>query len=171
VWTLHSVHGSYFHSLAAFFPFGVAVAAAGAERVLASRDVAAARLWAFGGLIVIVALTYGSVVQWDATFGGLARERRAALEAIPPGPFLAIDAAAWSFISGRSVIVTPADGLFQAGCAIAKYGANSIVLERAHFTRYDGLYRGDLPPWLGPPIARGDIRVFPVHGDIGCSIL
>src|SRR5207248_566538 len=32
VWTLHSTRGSYFHSLAAFFCFGLAIAAAGADR-------------------------------------------------------------------------------------------------------------------------------------------
>ena len=165
VWTLHSTRGSYFHSLAAFFPYGVALAAAGAERVLAARDGGAARVWMAGAFALVIAMTGGALVQWDAAFNGPANARASALDAIPAGPFLAIDAAAWRSISGRSVIVTPADGLDEAACAAARYGATSLVLEATHFSAYDAVYRGEVRPvWLGPPQARGDVHIYPIYG-------
>ncbi len=170
LWTLHSTRGSYFHSLAAFFPFGVALAAAGAERALAAREASLGRLWTTGALALAVALSAGSLVQWDATFNAGARARMAALDAIPPGPFIAIDAAAWRYLSGRPVIVTPADGGVEFGCAAALYGARSVVLESAHFRAYDAIYtEAERPAWLGPPVVRDTIKIFPMVGDLGCS--
>jgi hypothetical protein len=170
LWTLHSTRGSYFHSLAAFFPFGVALATMGTERVLAGRDPTSARIWVTGGLALAVAVSGGALVQWDAAFNTVARTRTAALDAIPPGPFMAIDAAAWRSISGRSVVVTPADGLLESGCAAALYGARSLVLESAHFRAYDRIYtEAERPSWLGPPVIRDSIKVFPFVGDFGCS--
>jgi hypothetical protein len=93
-----------------------------------------------------------------------------AVDAIPPGPFLAIDGAAWRWIADRPVLVTPADGPNVAACVASRYGANSVVLEEAHFSAYDALYRGDLVPWLGPPIERGAIRIYPVRGQILCAV-
>ncbi len=115
-------------------------------------------------LLVVAAVSAAAVGQWDATFGAGARVRAAAVDAIPDGPFLAIDAAAWRWISGRNVLVTPADGISTAACIIATSGARSIVLEEAHFSRYDGIYRnGDgRPSWLGPPIERGSVKIFPI---------
>jgi hypothetical protein len=170
LWTLHSTRGSYFHSLAAFFPFGMALAVAGAESVLARRD-AAGRVWVTGALALAVVVSGGALVQWDAAFGTIARTRAAALDAIPPGPFMAIDAAAWRSLSGRSVVVTPADGLNEFGCAAALYGAHSLVLESAHFGVYDAIYtEAERPSWLGPPVIRDSIKIFPFVGDFGCSI-
>ena len=170
LWTLHSTRGSYFHSLAAFFPFGMALAAAGAERALARRDAAVGRLWVTGAVALAVTLSAGALVQWDATFNGVARTRAAALDAIPPGPFMAIDAAAWRYLSGRTVIVTPAE-LDSGLCAGLVYGARSIVLESAHFRAWDDLYTGaERYAFLGPPVVRETIRIFPVVGDVGCSI-
>ncbi len=171
LFTLHSTRGSYFHSLAAFFPFGIAFAAAGAERVLARRDPTIARLWLTGAFVLVATMSAGALVQWDAAFNTLARTRAAALDAVPEGPFMAIDAAAWRSLSGRSVIVTPADGGLEFGCAGARYGARSVVLEAAHFRAYDAIYLGaERPPWLGPPIVRDTIKIFPFVGDSGCSI-
>jgi len=171
LFTLHSTRGSYFHSLAAFFPFGIALAAAGAERVLARRDPTIARLWLTGAFVLVATMSAGALVQWDAAFNTLARTRAAALDAVPEGPFMAIDAAAWRSLSGRSVIVTPADGGLEFGCAGARYGARSVVLEAAHFRAYDAIYLGaERPPWLGPPIVRDTIKIFPFVGDSGCSI-
>jgi hypothetical protein len=171
LWTLHSTRGSYFHSLAAFFPFAVALAAAGAERLLAARAATSGRIWVAGALALAVVLSGGALVQWDAAFTTVARTRAAALDAIPAGPFMAIDAAAWRSISGRSVIVTPADGLAEFGCAAALYGARSLVLESAHFRVYDAIYVGsERPSWLGPPVIRDSIKIFPFVGDFGCSI-
>ena len=172
IWTLHSTRGSYFHSLAAFLPFGMALAAAAAERALTRRDATIGRLWVTGMLALAIALSSGALVQWDASFNDLSRARAATLDAIPPGPFMAIDAAAWRAISGRTVIVTPADGLAEFGCAGAIYGARSLVLEAAHFRAYDGIYTGvEQLPWLGPPVTRGTIKIFPFVGDFGCSFL
>ena len=171
LFTLHSTRGSYFHSLAAFFPFGIALAAAGAERALAGRDPTSARLWVTGGFAIALVVSGGALSQWDAAFNTIAGTRAAALDAIPAGPFMAIDAAAWRSISGRSVIVTPADGLAEFGCAAALYGARSLVLESAHFRVYDAIYTGaERPPWLGPPVTRDSIKIFPFVGDFGCSI-
>jgi hypothetical protein len=172
VWTLHSTRGSYFHSLAAFFPFGVAIAMAGGERMLATRRPAVANVWALGTAVLVAALSVGALAQWDLSFNGGARVRAAAVDAIPDGPFLAIDAAAWRWLSGRSVLVTPADGLDVAACVLATAQARSIVLEEAHFRAYDDLYRGVArPAWLGAPIERGPVKIFPVTGalDLRCT--
>ena len=175
LWTLHSTRGSYFHSLAAFFPFGIALAAAGAERALATRDASIGRLWVTGALALAVTLSAGAVVQWDATFNALASTRAAALDAIPPGPFMAIDAAAWRSLSGRSVIITPAEtdvSVLRSPivCEIARrYGAHALVLEAAHFNGYDSIYNDVVrPAWLGPAVVRGTIKIFPIYADSGC---
>jgi hypothetical protein len=171
LWTLHSTRGSYFHSLAAFFPFGMALIAAAAERALARRQATIGRIWVTGTLALAVVVSGYALVQWDASFNGLARARAATLDAIPSGPFMAIDAAAWRAISGRSVVVTPADGVSQLACATALYRARSVVLEAAHFRTYDAIYNGtELPPWLGPPVVRDTIKIFPVIGELGCSV-
>jgi hypothetical protein len=177
VWTLHSTRGSYFHSLGAFYPFGIALAAAGGERLLAARTPEIARAWTWGSILVVAALSIGAITQWDATFTTAARIRAAALDAVPAGSFLAIDAGAWRWLSGRSVIVTPADGVERPGvgqCALTVTDphATSIVLEEAHFSAYDSLYRdGPRPEWLGPPIVRGTIKIFPIISgtDTACA--
>jgi hypothetical protein len=163
VFTLHSTRGSYFHSLGAFFPFGVAIAAAGGERLLATRSAGVASAWTSGVMLLFAALSIGALLQWNTVFIGAANVRAAAVDAIPAGTFLAIDAAAWRWISGRSVLVTPSDGLDAAACFVAMNSATSIVLEEAHFSAYDALYRGGArPAWLGAPIERGVVKIFPV---------
>jgi hypothetical protein len=163
VFTLHSTRGSYFHSLGAFFPFGVALAVTGGERMLATRSPGIVSAWTSGVVLLFAALSIGSLLQWSAVFVGAANVRAAAVDAIPAGTFLAIDAAAWRWISGRSVIVTPSDGLDAAACFVGMNGATSIVLEEAHFSAYDALYRGGTrPAWLGAPIERGTVKIFPV---------
>ena len=171
VWTLHSTRGSYFHSLAAFFPFGVAIAAVGAQRLLASRASQVGAAWMWGVVVIVAAISYGAVAQWDASFNAAARARADAVKAIPDGPFLAIDGAAWRWISGRTVAVTPADGLAAAGCVAARIGARSIVLEPAHFSAYAALASGtNVPPMFGPPIHEGIFTIYPIRGDLGCSV-
>ncbi len=170
VWTLHSTRGSYFHSLAAFFPFGVAIAAAGAERLLASAARRLADGWIVSAVVLVAIISTAAVAQWDESFNGETRVRQAALDAIPDGPFLAIDAAAWRWLSGRTVAVTPADGIGEAGCVALRIGARSIVLEPAHFSRYDQLYDEDArPSWLDAPIVRGGTKVYPVRGQPPCG--
>ena len=177
LWTLHSTRGSYFHSLGAFFPFGVAIAAAGGERLLSSRRPEIANAWAAGALLVVAALSAGALAQWESAFVEPAKLRAAALvQSVPAGSFLAIDAAAWRYLSGRTVIVTPADGIDAAACAMELTDPHptSIVLERAHFSAYDAMYAlRERPSWLGEPIilVMSDIRIFPVIGptDRACA--
>jgi hypothetical protein len=175
LWTLHSTRGSYFHSLAAFFPFGIALAAAGAEHALARRATTTRPLWVTGALALAVTLSAGALVQWDETFNTVARTRAAALDAIPAGPFMAIDAAAWRWLSGRSVIVTPAEAESEVVrssvvCEIARrYGARALVLEAAHFRGYDSIYNDVVrPSWLGPAVVRDTIKILPIYADNGC---
>lgn len=166
VWPLHATRGSYFHSLAAFYPFAMAVVALGGERWLARRDERTRRVAVSGTIAAAVALAAVGLTTWDATFNEGYRARVAALDAIPDGPFLAIDGAAWRWIAGRTVVVTPADGLDLAACVAARYGAKSVVLEPAHFSAYDGVYRGDPVSWLAPPVERGTVRIYAIPRDI-----
>jgi hypothetical protein len=163
LWTLHSTRGSYFHSLAAFFPFGIAIAVRGAEMLLAGRSRGSALGWTWGTLLVVSVLSVGALSQWDAAFNGAMRVRSAAVVSLPAGPFLAVDAAAWRWLSGHPVFVTPSDGVDAAACVVALSGATSVVLEEAHFRSYEDLYTGrSRPTWLGSPIERDGVKIFPV---------
>ena len=170
IWPLHATRGSYFHSLAAFYPFAMALVALGGETWLARREERSRRVATSATIAAAAALAVFGLSTWDATFNGGYRLRVDAVDAIPPGPFLAIDGAAWRWIADRPVLVTPADGPNAAACVASRYGAQSIVLEAAHFSAYDALYRGDLVPWLGPPIERGTIRIYPVRGQVLCAV-
>ena len=169
VWPLHATRGSYFHSLAAFYPFAMALVAVGGEAWLSSRDARTRRLAVNGTVAAAAALAVFGLATWDTAFNGPYRARVAALDAIPPGPFVAIDAAAWRWISDRAVVVTPADGPEFAGCVAGRYGANSVVLEAAHFSAYDTVYRGGSTPFFGAPIERGAIRIYPLVPGLECS--
>lgn len=166
IWPLHATRNSYFHSLAAFYPFAMALVALGGETWLGHRNVRARRLAVTGTMFAALALALVGLSSWDAAFNTGSRTRHEVVDAIPAGPLLAIDGAAWRWIADRPAMVTPADGIDMAACVVARYGAKSVVLEAAHFSAYDGLYRGDLVPWLGPPIERGTIRIYPVRADV-----
>ena len=168
VWPLHATRGSYFHSLAAFFPFAMALVALGGETWLARREPAARRVAAYGTVFAVAALAVFGLTSWDASFNSGYRARVAALDAIPPGPFLAIDAAAWRWISGRSVLIAPADGPETAACVAIRYGARSLVLEPAHFSAYQSLYDGAASPWFGQRADPGGIRVYSLSGSPSC---
>lgn len=170
VWPLHATRGSYFHSLAAFYPFAMALVALGGESWLAHRDAPVRRLAVGGTIAAAAALAIFGLSTWDSVFNTGYRVRSEAVDAIPPGPFLAIDGAAWRWIADRTVALTPADGPELAACVAERYGARSVVLEAAHFSAYDALYKGDSVPWLGPPIERGAIRIYPVQGRIFCAV-
>ena len=173
VWTLHSVRGSYFHSLAALYAFGLAAAAVGAERLLTPRTASAGALWTWGTLLLFAVLSIGALQGWDAAFNAVYRERAAAVEAIPSGSFLALDAAAWRWISGRTVLFTPSDGLDAAACVVnvPDPHATAVVIEASHFAAYDGIYEGGArPDWLGPPIVRGNVKIFPVVSATRCGV-
>ncbi len=157
VFTLHSTRGSYFHSLAAFVPFGVALGVIGTGELL--RTVERARVAALGGVVAAVVVSGFALAEWDASFNVPYRERVAAVAAIPPGPFFAIDAAAWRWIADRPVIVTPV----SLPCSIRLYGATSLVLEPAHFAAYQTLFDGgQRPEYLGTPTRVGGIVIYPV---------
>lgn len=160
--TLHSTHGSYFHSLAAFFPYGVALGVVGATRVL--RSAARARVAAAGALAAALVLSTFALAQWDAAFNAPYQARVAAASRIPPGRFMAIDAAAWRWISRRPVVVTPAD---LSPCAFDRVSYSAVkwlVLEPVHFSAYDGLYRGEpVVPYLNRlPDTGGGIRIYSI---------
>jgi hypothetical protein len=168
LFTLHSVRGSFFHSIAAFFPFAVALAAVGTEDLFRAAPVALRRtVWgaavaAFG---VISAFAIG---QWDVDFNGPYRARVAALPLLPPGPLLVADAAAWHWISGRQAILTPADGPSTAACAGEVYLARTLVLEPAHFSRYQEVYEAQRTDLFTLRTERDGIRVYAMREDTRC---
>ncbi|HEX6061405.1 MAG TPA: hypothetical protein VF001_05000 [Candidatus Limnocylindria bacterium] len=168
VFTLHSTRGSYFHSLAAFLPFGVALGVVGTAELL--RTVERARVAAAGGVVAAILVSVFALAQWDESFNPIYRARTDAVAAIPPGPFLAIDAAAWRWIADRPVIVTPADGVAAGLCAAADRGARAIVLEPVHFSTYQALWDGSAPTGLQPAVTAGIFRIyaFPPKDAIDC---
>jgi hypothetical protein len=159
--TLHSTRGSYFHSLAAFFPYGVALGVVGTGELLRSTE--GRRLAAAGGIVAAVLVSSFAVAQWDSSFNTPYRERVALVGALPPGRLMAIDAAAWRWIADRSAVVTPAN---LDPCAIglaSDLDVTTLILERVHFTSYEPLYRGSPTiEYLGPPVQVGDARLYPV---------
>jgi len=156
VFTLHSTRGSYFHSLAAFVPFGVALGVVGTAELL--RTVERARVAAAGGVVAAAIVSVFALAQWDASFDEPYRDRVAALAVIPAGPFFAIDAAAWRWIADRPVFVTPTDTGRAAQCALVNAGANVLVLEPVHFSAWSAAYDGSTPI-----ATSGGIRVLPLR--------
>jgi hypothetical protein len=170
VFTLHSTRGSFFHSIAALFPYAIALGAVGTEELFRSstpamrRTVWAAAVAAFG---VVSAFALG---QWDVDFNSPYRTRREIVDRIPPGPLVVTDAAAWRWISGRQTVLAPTDGPATAACAAEIYLARTLVLEPAHFSRYDELYtsqRSDLFTWRAD---HDGIRLYAVRQDQRCII-
>ncbi len=163
-WTLHSTRGSFFHSLSAFLPFGVALAVHGGEEWFRRRVLAFRAALALATVAGAAYISYTAVTEWDTAFNVPYRSRAAAIDAIPAGePFMAVDAAAWRWISGRGeVFVTPTT-VAEARCVAARYGVGSIVLEPTRFGAFDALYRragGEY--WLSAPIERGDVVIYRV---------
>lgn len=138
--TLHSTRGAYFHSLAAFFPFGVALAVVGSASLFVRRG-DLARIGAAGALVGIALVSWSAIAEWDRGFNGPYRVRLAAVSALPAGRLLAMDAAAWRWITGRETVVTPADGLDAASCRLRRVDPRVLVLEPAHFSVYADQYR------------------------------
>ncbi len=161
VFTLHSTRGSYFHSLAAFFPYGVALGVIGTSQLL--RSVEGRRLAAAGGILGALMVSSFALAQWDNSFNPPYRARVAVAARIPPGRLMAIDAAAWRWIADRPVVVMPSN---LDDCTIGRAAAldvMTLVLEPVHFTRYDPLYRGGPSPvYLGAPVRVGDVELYPV---------
>ncbi len=170
VFTLHSVRGSFFHSVAAFFPFAVALAAVGTEDLFRGstrgmqRTVWGAAVAAFGVISVF------SLGQWDVDFNTPYRARLAALPLLPPGPLVVTDAAAWRWISGRQAVLAPTDGPSAAACAAEVYLARTLVLEPAHFSRYAELYVAERSDIFTRRAEHDGIRVYSVRDDQRCII-
>lgn len=157
--TLHSTRGSYFHSLAAFVPYGVALGVLGTSELL--RTVERRRVAAIAGIAAAAAVSVFALAEWNAAFDPPYRDRSLAARAIPPGRFMAVDAAAWRWISRRPVIVTPAD-LSPCAISAASYAAPKwLVIEKVHFSAYGPLLSGAaLPEYLATPQVVGDISIF-----------
>ncbi|MBI2015260.1 MAG: hypothetical protein HYS77_06955 [Candidatus Rokubacteria bacterium] len=170
VFTPHSVRGSFFHSIAAFFPFAVALASVGTEDLFHGSTAGMRRMvWgttvaAFGVISVF------SLGQWDVDFNTPYRARVAALPLLPPGPLIVTDAAAWRWISGRPAVLAPADGPSVAACAAEVYLSTTLVLEPAHFSRYDELYAAERTDLFTRRAERNGIRVYSVREDQRCII-
>jgi len=158
VFTLHSTRGSYFHSLAAFLPYSVALGVIGIGELL--RTVERNRVAAIGGVAAALVVSVFALAQWDASFNPIYRERVTAVASIPAGPFFAIDAAAWRWIADRPVIVTPSDGIAAGLCAAADRGVRVIVLEPVHFSTYQALWDGADLYGLQPPVTSGIFRIY-----------
>lgn len=167
--TLHSTRGSYFHSLAAFFPFGVALGVIGTAELL--RTAERARISAAGGVAAAAIVSVFALAQWDASFNGPYRERVAVAELIPAGAFMAIDAAAWRWIADRPAVVTPSSGPDPCTLGSRDYPITSIVVERSHFSGYDPIYAGGpRNDFIGDPERVGDTLIFPVRPDAARSL-
>ena len=158
--TLHSTRGSYFHSLAAFVPYGVALGVVGTSELL--RTVERRRVAAVAGIAAAAVVSVFALAEWDAAFDAPYRARSVAAHAIPPGRFMAVDAAAWRWISRRPVIVTPAD-LGPCAISAASYATPKwLVIEKVHFSAYGPLLLAGaaLPEYLANPQVVGDISIF-----------
>ena len=169
VFTLHSTRGSYFHSLAAFFPYGIALGVIGTGELLRSAE--GRRLAATAGIVGAGIVSSFALAQWDSSFNTPYRERVALVRSIPAGRLMAIDGAAWRWIADRPVVVTPAN---LDPCAIgeaADLDVTTLVLERVHFTSYERLYDGSLTiEYLGAPIRIGDVRLYPIDARRAAAI-
>jgi hypothetical protein len=171
VFTLHSTRGSYFHSLAALFPYGVALGIVGTRDLLRSTELQ--RVAAVAGLTAATLISVFALAQWSAAFDPPYRARIAVVDHIPAGAFMAIDAAAWRWIADRPVIVTPSSG--PDPCTLASaFGATTMVLEPVHFTPYDALYRNTIvSDWVRPSERIGDIAIFridPAAAGAACGL-
>lgn len=160
LFTLHSTRGSFFHSAATLFPFAVALAAAGAEDLFGAASRGLARVVALASVAAYVAVSTSAVLEWDAEFNTLYRQRAAVAATLPPGPLVVTDAAAWRWISGHRAVVAPAEGPRAAACAAEVYLAETLILEPAHFSAYDPLYRSDTSEYFTLREDRGGIRLY-----------
>lgn len=170
LFTLHSVRGSFFHSLAAFLPFAIALAAAGATDLFSASPARMRRAVAATALAGYGLVSAFAVAEWDVAFNTPYRERLAVVGTLPAGPIVAADAAAWRWISGRPALVSPPEGPRSAACIAAVYGAGTLILEPAHFRSYDELYRTGRSSGFTPLRAHDGIRTFAIGPDAACTI-
>jgi len=170
LFTLHSVRGSFFHSIAAFFPFAVALAAVGTDELFRRSPLGMRRLVWGTAVAAFGVISVFSIAQWDVDFNTPYRARLAALPLLPKGPLIVTDAAAWRWISGRPAVLAPADGPSAAACAAEIYLSSTLVLEPAHFSRYDELYASERTDLFTRRADHEGIRVYSVREDQRCII-
>jgi len=170
VFTQHSTRGSFFHSIAAFFPFAVALAAAGAQDLFGSPARRLARTLALVTVAAYVAISAVAVMEWDDAFNVPYRERVAAAALLPPGALVATDAAAWRWITGRVTVVAPSDHEREAACAAEIYLAETLILEPAHFTAYNELYDSVATEWFTLRDELNGIRLYELDPDVRCIV-
>ena len=170
LFTQHSTRGSFFHSVAAFFPFAVALSAAGAQDLLGSPARRLARTLALATVAAYVAVSAVAVIEWDDAFNVPYRERVAAAALLPPGALVATDAAAWRWITGRVTVVAPSDHEREAACAAEIYLAETLILEPAHFTAYNDLYDSVATEWFTLRAELNGIRLYELDPDVRCIV-
>jgi hypothetical protein len=168
--TLHSVRGSFFHSVAAFFPMAVALAAAGAGQLFTVSTLGMRRLVAATTVVAFAAVSAFAIAEWDVSFNAPYRARLAVLPLLPPGALVVTDAAAWRWVSGRQAVVAPADGPRSASCAAEIYLAETLILEPAHFSRYAELYASQRSEHFTLRTERDGIRMYAPRRDQRCII-
>src|SRR2546423_14285146 len=103
----------------------MALVAVGGEGWLARGGARVRRLVTSATVGAAAVLAVFGLQTWDAAFNAGYRVRSEAVEAIPPGPFLAIDGAAWRGVAGRAGVVTPAGGGDVAAWAAGRDRAQS----------------------------------------------
>ncbi|MGH2377189.1 MAG: hypothetical protein ACRDGT_01795 [Candidatus Limnocylindria bacterium] len=170
LFTLHSTRGSFFHSVASLFPFAVALAAAGAQHLFGSPARGLARTVALAAVAGYAAVSVSAVVEWDASFNTVYRERAAVAAALPPGPIVTTDASAWRWISGRQAVVAPAGDEQDAFCAAEIYLAETLILERSHFSAYAELYDSGRSEYFTLRAEHDGIRLYAPATDQRCVI-
>jgi hypothetical protein len=170
LFTQHSIRGSFFHSVAALFPFAVALAASGAQDLFGPPTRGLARTLALATVAAYIAISTSAVIEWDASFNVPYRERAAAAALLPPGPLVATDAAAWRWITGRVTVVAPSDGERAAACAAEIYLAETLILEPAHFTAYNELYDSGDSDLFTLRDELGGIRLYEPDPDVRCIV-
>ena len=168
VFTEHSTRGSFFHSIAALFPFAVALGASGVDELLRASTQGMHRVTWATAVAAFGAISVFSLAQWDVDFNTAYRARLAAVSALPPGPIVVIDAAAWRWIANRQAILAPSDGPAAAACAGEVYLARTLVLEPAHFSRYADLYASRRNDQFTRRAEHGAIRVYSLRDDNRC---
>ena len=170
VFTLHSVKGSFPHAFASFFPFAVALAAAGAEHLFAGSTLGMRRLVMVMSVAVFAAFSAFFVADWDDLFNTPYRDRLAAAALLPPGALVARDAAAWRWLTGRETVVAPTDGERAASCVAEIYLAETLILEPAPSTAYGTLYGSERSEYFPLRAERGGIRLYEPNSEQRCII-
>src|SRR2546428_13007759 len=104
----------------------MALVALGGDAWLNQRDAAMRRLAVTGTLFAAAGLAVFGLATWNTAFNAPYRARLAALDAIPAGPFLAIDAAAGRDLADLPVFGAPPGGPPNAAFVAAPNGSRQL---------------------------------------------